>query len=88
MYSWLHHTADRAEKIVAVHLSAGSASAARVGQGEVHGATRRVLCIWWLLDLAVRLGLGDWVGQFLDSKKYGSILSLVLGGDIVTYSVH
>ena len=34
---WLHHTAHCAEKIVSVRLRAGSASAERVGQGEVGG---------------------------------------------------
>ena len=54
-----------AEKIVSVHLHAGSASAERVGQGEVGGVTRRVLCTWQLLDLVVR---GSWLapgGPFL-----------------------
>ena len=34
---WLHHTAHCAEKIVSARLRAGSASAERVGQGEVGG---------------------------------------------------
>ena len=85
MHSWLHHTVHSAEKIVAVHLSVGSASAERVQQGKVRGATRRVLCTWWLLGLAVRLGLG---GPILGFEKIRQYISLVLGGDIVTYSVH
>ena len=70
MYSWLHHTAHRAEKIVTVHLSAGSASAERVQQGEVRGATRRVLCTWWLLGLAVRVGLGGPILGFEKIRQY------------------
>ena len=54
MHFWLHHTAHCAEKIVSARLRAGSASAERVGQGEVGqgevgGVTGRVLCTWWLL---------------------------------------
>ena len=41
MHFWLHHTAHCAEKIVSARLCAGSASAERVGQGEVGGVTRR-----------------------------------------------
>ena len=37
MHFWLHHTAHCAEKIVSARLRAGSASAERVGQGEVGG---------------------------------------------------
>ena len=37
---------------------AGSASAERVGQGEVGGVTRRVLCTWQLLGLAAK---GPWL---------------------------
>ena len=44
MHFWLHHTAH----------CAGSASAEKVGQGEVGGITRRVLCTWQLLGLAVK----------------------------------
>ena len=50
----------------------GSASAERVGQGEVGGVTRRVTCTWWLLGLAVKvpwlepcgpiLALAAWTG--------------------------
>ena len=47
-------TSHYAEKIVSVHLCAGSASAERVGQGEVGGVTGRVLCTWWLLGLALK----------------------------------
>ena len=43
-----------AEKIVSVRLCAGSASAERVGEGEVGGVTGRVLCTWWLLGLALK----------------------------------
>ena len=46
VHFWLHHTAHCAEKIVSAHLCAGSASAERVGQGEVGGVTHRVLCTW------------------------------------------
>ena len=54
VHFWLHHTAHCAEKIVSAHLRAGSASAERVGQGEVGGVTCRVLCTWWLLGLALK----------------------------------
>ena len=54
MYFWLHHTAHCTEKIVSVRLRAGSASAERVGQGEVDGVIHRVLCTWWLLGLALK----------------------------------
>ena len=54
MHFWLHHTAHCAEKIVSARLRAGSASAERVGQGEVGGVTGRVLCTWWLLGLALK----------------------------------
>ena len=37
VHFWLHHTAHCAEKIVSARLRAGSASAERVGQGEVGG---------------------------------------------------
>ena len=50
-YITLQHCA---EKIVSVRLCAGSALAERVGQGEVGGVTRRVLCTWWLLGLALK----------------------------------
>ena len=46
VHFWLHHTAHCAEKIVSACLRAGSASAERVGQGEVGGVTGRVLCTW------------------------------------------
>ena len=54
MHFWLHHTAHCAEKIVSARLRAGSASAERVGQGEVGGVTGRVPCTWWLLCLALK----------------------------------
>ena len=54
VHFWLHHTAHCAEKIVSVRLRAGSASAERVGQGEVGGVTGRVPCTWWLLGLALK----------------------------------
>ena len=54
VHFWLHHTAHCAEKIVSAHLRTGSASAERVGQGEVGGVTGRVLCTWWLLGLALK----------------------------------
>ena len=37
---WLHHTVHCVEKTVSARLRAGSASAERVGQGEVGGVTR------------------------------------------------
>ena len=52
------------EKTVSALWNAGSASAERVGQGEVGGVTHRVLCTWQLLGMAVK---GLWlapVGQF------------------------
>ena len=54
VHFWLHHTAHCAEKIVSARLRAGSASAERVGQGEVGEVTGRVLCTWWLLGLALK----------------------------------
>ena len=54
VHFWLHHTAHCAQKIVSARLRAGSASAERVGQGEVGGVTGRVLCTWWLLGLALK----------------------------------
>ena len=48
------NTAHCAEKIVAARWRTGSASAERVGQGEVSGVTRRMLCTWQLLGLAVK----------------------------------
>ena len=53
VHFWLHHTAHYAEQIVSARLRAGSASAERVGQGELGGVTGRVLCTWWLLGLAL-----------------------------------
>ena len=44
-----------AEKMVSAHLRAGSASAERVGQGEVGGVTRRVTYTCWLLWLSVEM---------------------------------
>ena len=49
MHFWLQHTAHFAEKIVFVHLHAGSVSAERVGQrgwpqGAVHLAAARPGC--------------------------------------------
>ena len=60
---WNLVTSHCTEKISACFacLHAGSVSAERVGQGEVGGVTRKVLCTCWLLGLAVRepwLGLG------------------------------
>ena len=51
---WLHHTAHCAEKIVSARLRTGSASAERVGQGEVGGVIGRVVCTWWLPGLALK----------------------------------
>ena len=44
-----------AEKIVSACLRAGSASAERVGQGEVGVVTGRVLCTCWLLWLSIEM---------------------------------
>ena len=59
VHFWLHHTAHCAEKIVSARLRAGSASAERVGQGEVGqgevgGVNGRVVCTLWLLGLALK----------------------------------
>ena len=59
MHFWLHRTTNCAKKIVAVHWCAGSASPERVGQGDGGGVTRRVLCTWQLLGLAVK---EPWLG--------------------------
>ena len=40
--------------MISVCLRAGSASADRLGQGEVGGVTHKVLCTWQLLGLAVK----------------------------------
>ena len=48
------NTAHCAEKIVTARWCTGSASAERVGQGEVSGVTHRMLCTWQLLGLAVK----------------------------------
>ena len=53
----LHHTVHCGEKIVSAHLHVGSASAERVGQGEMGGVTHRVTCTWWL-GLALK---GPWL---------------------------
>ena len=57
-YSALLVTSHCAEKIVSAHQRAGSAYAEMVGQGEVGGVTRRVLCTWQLLGLVVRAMVG------------------------------
>ena len=49
----------RTEKIVSACWQAGSASAERVGQKEVGGVSRRVLCTWWLLGFTVKR---PWLG--------------------------
>ena len=54
VHFWLHHTAHCMEKIVSARLRMGSASAERVGQGEVGEVTRRVTGTWWLLGLALK----------------------------------
>ena len=57
-----------AEKIAHAGYMCGSASAERVGQGEVGGITCRVTCTWWLLGLAVKapwLGPGAWANSGL-----------------------
>ena len=54
-----HCALRRKYKIVSAHWHAGSAPAERVGQKEIDGVTRRVLCTWWLLGLAVE---GPWLG--------------------------
>ena len=48
-----------AQKIIFARQHAGSASAERVGQGEVGGVTRRVTYTWWLLGLTVKT---PWLG--------------------------
>ena len=53
-YSALLVTSYCAEKIVSACRRAGSAYAEMVGQGEVGGVTRRVLCTWQLLGFAVK----------------------------------
>ena len=40
-------------------MDLGSASAERVGQKEVGGVSRRVLCTWWLLGFTVKR---PWLG--------------------------
>ena len=42
MHFWLHHTAHCAEKIVSARYAHGSASAERVGQGEMHMVAARL----------------------------------------------
>ena len=42
-----------------MQLHAGSASAERVGQGEMGGVTNRVIYTWWLLGLAAK---APWLG--------------------------
>ena len=54
VHLWLLHTVHCAENIVSAHWCAGYELAERVGQGEVGGITRRVLCTWQLLGLAVK----------------------------------
>ena len=62
VHFWLHHIGHCPEKIVSAHYACGSASAERVGQGEVGGVTCRVTCTRWRLGLAVK---APWLGQFL-----------------------
>ena len=57
LHFWSHHTSHCTEKEVSVHLRAGSASAERVGQGEMGEV---VCCTWWLLGLAVK---ATWLGS-------------------------
>ena len=59
VHFWLHHTAHCTEKIVCACYVCGSASAERVGLGEVGEVTHRVTCTWWLLCLAVK---APWLG--------------------------
>ena len=47
-----HCTLRRKDSLA--HLHAGSVLAERVGQEEVGGVTRRVMCTWWLLGLALK----------------------------------
>ena len=44
VHFWLHNTAHCAEKIVSAHYACGSASAERVGQGEMHMVAARLGC--------------------------------------------
>ena len=50
-----HHTVQCTEKTVSALLHTGSASAERVGQGELGWVTHRVTCTWWLLWLSVEM---------------------------------
>ena len=59
VHFWLHHTAHCAKKIVSVRLCVGSASAERVGQGEVGGLIHRVTWTWRVLGLVVKQ---SWLG--------------------------
>ena len=74
VHFWLHHTVHCAEKMVSARLCVGSVSAERMGQGEVGGVFRRVLCTWQLLGLAVKrpwLAPGMQVNMRQESKGQG-----------------
>ena len=75
-----------------MRLRADSASAERVGQGEVGGVTDRVLCTWWLLGLALKRpwlapggpshGLTAWTGlenTTLTLQRAGILQERLLG---------
>ena len=77
VHFWLHHTAHCAEKIVSARLRAGSASAERVGQGEVGRVTGRVLCTWWLLSGCMATNSADYymlVNEWMWSKSRDCLL--------------
>ena len=63
------HCALRRKDSHCAHWLAGSASAEKMGQGEVGWVAYRVTCIWWLLGLAVKAPYGlifalvDWTGS-------------------------
>ena len=61
----------------AVRAWVGSASAERVGQGEVGGVIHRVTCTWWLLGSALKGNGWYWVSRL--EVDMGSILELELG---------
>ena len=48
-----------------MYLRTDSVSAKRVGQGKVGGVTHRMMCIFWLLWLAVEMPLLGLVGPIL-----------------------
>ena len=60
-----------------------SASAERVGQGEVGGVTRRVTCTWWLLASAAK---APWLGpgeSILTLAAWTGLENATLGGSFL-----